>query len=179
MIYIAYNLTYLDCVEGLCRCSSRPRLPVPEGLTAKIISTSSVHDDERSYMVLWSYPPLHDVEDVTLILRIERADNILGLGAVYRKIREFRHKAEPGPNRFQQAVHNLGIKSKSSSIWLLVLCIPHFLLFANSLDARSNYRIRVAAYDSHHCEGHFAELYLNSNLLFRGNLDLLTKLLFS
>ncbi len=128
-----------DCVDGVCRCSSRPRLPKPEELTAHAITTSSGLHDDRSFLVLWSYPSLKEALDVSLIVRIERAENVLGLGPVYRKVREYRHKAEPGPNRFQQAVHHI--------------------------ENHSSYRVRVAAYDSHHCEGQIAEIYLNSKYL--------------
>ena len=107
-------------------------------MSTHAITTASELDDERSYLVLWSYPS-HDTVNVTLVVRVERAENVLGLGPVYRKIREYRHKADPGPIRFQQAIHHLEI--------------------------HSSYRVRVAAYDSHHCEGQIAEVYLNSNYL--------------
>ncbi|XP_046461802.1 uncharacterized protein LOC124208127 isoform X3 [Daphnia pulex] len=136
------NITVPDCVEGVCRCSSRPRLAKPEDLTTHEITTSSgTLDDERSYVVSWKYSAAatqeEEEDDITLMARVEKADNVLGLGPVYRKVREYRHNVEhPGrPNLFQQTIHHLEI--------------------------HSNYRVRVVAYDSHHCEGLAAEVYLN------------------
>lgn len=124
-------------MEGVCRCSSRPRLPKPEELATHEITTASGLDDERSYLVSWSYlASLRDATDTTLVARVERAENVLGLGPVFRKVREYRHNVVPGLNLFQQPIHHL--------------------------EMHSNYRIRIVAYDSHHCEGHIAEVYVNS-----------------
>lgn len=110
-------------------------------MTTHEITTSSGLDDERSYVVSWKYSAAttqqEEEDDITLMARVEKADNVLGLGPVYRKVREYRHNVEPGrPNLFQQTIHHLEI--------------------------HSNYRVRVVAYDSHHCEGLAAEVYLNS-----------------
>lgn len=123
-------------MDGVCRCSSRPRLPKADELATHEIATASGLHDERSYVVSWSYAPPLNAIDTTLIARVERAENVLGLGPVYRKVREYRHTVAPGANLFQQAIHHLEI--------------------------HSNYRIRIVAYDSHHCEGDIAEVYLNS-----------------
>ncbi|XP_032799430.2 platelet-derived growth factor receptor alpha isoform X2 [Daphnia magna] len=133
------NITVPDCVEGVCRCSSRPRLPKPEELATHEITTASGLDDERSYLVSWSYlASLRDATDTTLVARVERAENVLGLGPVFRKVREYRHNVVPGLNLFQQPIHHL--------------------------EMHSNYRIRIVAYDSHHCEGHIAEVYVNRDV---------------
>lgn len=71
-----------------------------------------------------------------LTIRLERAESVLGLGAIYRKVKEYRQRIEAGQYRYQQAIHHLEI--------------------------HSNYRVRIVAYDSHHCEGQVAETYINS-----------------
>ncbi|XP_057372477.1 platelet-derived growth factor receptor alpha-like [Daphnia carinata] len=133
------NITVPDCVEGVCRCGSRPRLPKPEELATHEITVASGLHDERSYLVSWSYRgPLEEATDTTVVVRVERAENVLGLGPVFRKVREYRHNVVPGLNFFQQPIHHL--------------------------EFHSNYRIRILAYDSHHCEGQIAEVYLNRDV---------------
>lgn len=93
-------------------------------------------------MVSWKYSAGSPQEaiDVTLITRVEKAEKVLGIGNVYRKVgEEYRHNVEPGPNHFQQTIHHI----------------------------HPDYRVRVVAYDLYYCEGFNAELYFNSK--YRNN----------
>lgn len=128
-----------DCVDGVCRCGSVPRLPKPQELSASFIRPMSNMPDDVSYLITWTYPENVSAAEV-LAVRIERAEKVMGVSSIYRKIREFHHKAElAGVDRnhkYQQPIH--------------------------LLEPYSSYRVRVAAQDAHHCEGYVAELYLNS-----------------
>ena len=97
------------------------------------------HDDV-SYLITWTYPP--DEAALLMIVRVERAEKVMGVSSVYRKVREFRHSVESVDQQqekyhtYQQPVH--------------------------SLEPHASYRVRVVARDAHHCDGLVAELYLNS-----------------
>lgn len=129
----------VDCVDGVCTCVSRQRLPKPDDLKADEITTSSGLDDRdgRSYVVSWKYSASQqDAVDVSyLVARVEKSEQVLGFGIAYRKVgEEYRRNVKPGPNHFQQTIHHI----------------------------HSNFRVRVVAYDLHHCEGLSAEVYFNS-----------------
>lgn len=126
-------------MDGVCRCGSVPRLPKPQDLSASVMRPAS--NDDISYLISWTYPDKASEAAVMLVVRIERAEKVMGVSSIYRKVREFRHSVEPIDrfHRYQQAIH---------------LLEPH-----------SSYRVRVVAQDSHFCEGYIAELYLNSKFI--------------
>lgn len=123
-----------DCVAGVCRCGSVSRLPKPQQLSATPMRPAS--NIQEDYLITWSFPP--DGAAAVIVLRIERAEKVMGVSSIYRKVREFPHKVElvDPQHKYQQPIH--------------------------SLEPHASYRVRVAARDVHHCEGHVAELYLNS-----------------
>ena len=117
----------------------------------RIWSTGDVARDveDRSYELNWSYeqpsnPQSRNDSDEFLAsfisVRVEKAENVLALGSIYRQVREYRHPVDrsvgPKKQHFRQVIHHL--------------------------EARSNFRVRIAAHDAHHCEGQMADLYFNS-----------------
>ena len=143
-----------DCVEGVCQCAVRAHLPAPQSVAYNRIWSSTVRDvEDRSYELNWSYEqPSNKMNDSDndqqadelasfISVRVEKAENVLALGSIYRQVREYRHRVD------RSAV---GQKKQ------------HFRQVIHHLEARSNFRIRIAAVDAHHCEGQIADLYFNS-----------------
>ena len=106
-------------MEGICKCQNRPLLPRPESVNSELIPTAGQRDGFRSYRITWSYnppdssskgarndsSPMVDMPEVSaMVLRVERAESVMGVGSVYRKIREYQHRMNQQP--FQQVLSN-------------------------------------------------------------------------
>ena len=143
-----------DCVQGVCQCSNRAHLPKPQSVNyipiRSPISSSSSRDAEsdRSYQLNWSYEQPIDGSNISdedlasfISVRVEKAEQVLALGVVYRQVREFRHPVE-------RTVRNQ----------------QHFRQIIHHLEPRYSFRIRIAALDAHHCEGEIADIYFNRKL---------------
>ena len=77
-------------------------LPKPEAVTWEIIRTG-VQDQDRSYRINWSYPTAVLPEVSVMVVGLERADSVMGVGFVYRHLKDFQLKIRPDSGQdFQQ-----------------------------------------------------------------------------